>query len=92
MQSEITYKINQKDFEQVLEQKLTSIQKESLLNRYKHIFISTSAAAELLEIHRETVLKYAKAKLIPHQKNGPNYKFCLAHILDLDFQELKRIN
>ena len=89
MESEITYKLSEKDLEQVLERKLTVLLKTTVLERYRDRLISVDAVAEIHGIHRDTVIRYAKANLIPSERQGKLYKFSLAQVLDIDFHQLR---
>jgi excisionase family DNA binding protein len=90
METEIVYKISNKDFEQVLDRKLSDLSKKSALARFQDRLVSVDTVAEIHGIHRDTVIKYANAKLIPHQKKGKLYKFSLAEVLEVNFHELKK--
>lgn len=90
MTSEITYKLNKSDLDQVLTERLAELQTTAVLGRFKDRLISVDTVAEIHGIHRETVTKYAAAKLIPHQRDGKLYKFSLYDALLFDFNELRR--
>jgi len=90
MQSEITYKLNAADFDEVLEKKLTDLSKKSILERFRDRLVSVDTVAEIHNIHRDTVVKYANARLLPHIRQGKLYKFSLAEILDINFADLKK--
>jgi excisionase family DNA binding protein len=90
METEIIYKLTHKDFEQVLDRKLESLSKKSMLARFQDRLVSVDTVAEIHGIHRDTVVKYANAKLLPHQKKGKLYKFSLAEVLEVNFNELKK--
>lgn len=91
METEIIYKVSQKDFEKVIDSKLARLQTDSVLGRFKDRFVSAATVAEIHGVHRETVVKYAKAKIIPHTKDGKLYKFSLAAVLEFDFRALRRV-
>lgn len=90
MQSEITYKLNADDLDEVLDRKLADLSKKSVLARFRDRLVSVDTVAEIHNIHRDTVVKYANANLLPHQRKGRLYKFSLAEILEVDFHELKK--
>lgn len=92
METEIVYKIKQKDFEKILSAQLTKIQKESILARFRDRFITVGTVAEIHGVHRDTVIKYCNAKLIEHTREGKLYKFSLAAALEFDFTQLRRIS
>lgn len=90
MESEITYKLNQRDFETILERKLEKLSRDTVLSRFKDRLVSADTVAEIHGIHRDTVIRYAKAKILPHEMKGKLYKFSLATALEFDFHELKK--
>ena len=90
MESEITYKLNQRDFEKVMDTKLETILRKAQISRFRDRLVSADAVAEIHGIHRDTVIRYAKARLIPHEMNGKLYKFSLADVLEFDFHELRK--
>jgi hypothetical protein len=90
METEITYRISQKDFEKVMDTKLENILRKSHSSRYKDRLVSADTVAEIHAIHRDTVIRYAKAKILPHEMQGKLYKFSLADVLEFDFHELRR--
>jgi len=90
MTPEITYKLNKSDFDQVIADRLAELQTVAVLGRYKDRLIGVDTVAEIHGIHRDTVTKYAAAKLIPHQRTGKLYKFSLYDALLFDFNELRR--
>lgn len=89
MESEITYKLSEKDLEQVLERKLLNLTKTAVLNRFQDRLISVDTVAEIHGVHRDTVIRYANARLIPFERKGRLYKFSLAQILEVDFHQLR---
>lgn len=89
MESEITYKLNEKDLDQVLDRKLKDLNKMAVLSRFRDRLISVDAVAEIHGVHRDTVIRYAKLNLIPSERQGKLYKFSLAQILELDFHQLR---
>lgn len=91
MEAEITYKLKERDFNKILDTKLEGIVKKGVLGRYRDRMISANAVAEIHGIHRDTVIKYARAKLIPHTHNNKLYKFSLADVLEFDFSALRRV-
>lgn len=90
METEITYRISQKDFEKVMDTKLETILRKSQTSRYKDRLVSADTVAEIHNIHRDTVIRYAKSKILPHEMVGKLYKFSLADVLEFDFHELRR--
>lgn len=90
MKTEIIYSLNKQDFDEVLSEKLIDLQKEAVLSRYKDRLISVDTVADIHNVHRETVTKYAAAKLIPYTREGKLYKFSLYDVLQIDFTELRR--
>ena len=91
LEAEITYKIKGKDFDEILSRRLEGLKKEAVLARYKDVWVSVQTVCEIHNLHRDTVIKYANANLIPHRHEGKLYKFSLAAVLDFDFYELKKM-
>jgi len=89
MESEITYKLSEKDLETVLERKLRDLTTIAVLNRFQDRLISVDTVADIHGVHRDTVIRYAKARLIPFEREGRLYKFSLAQILEVDFHRLR---
>jgi excisionase family DNA binding protein len=90
METEIVYKLSDKDFDEVLGRKLSDLQKTAAFSRFQDRLVSVDTVAEIHGIHRDTVVKYANARLLPHHKKGKLYKFSLAEILEVNFHELKK--
>lgn len=90
MDAEITYKLNKSDLDQVLTERLAELQKAAVLGRFKDTLVSVNTVAEICKVDRDTVTKYAAAKLIPYQRAGKLYKFSLFDVLQFDFNELRR--
>lgn len=92
METEIIYKVTQRDFEKIIDRKLEKLQRDAVLSRYKDRFVTVGTVAEIHGVHRDTVIKYANAKLLPHTREGKIYRFSLAAALAFDFHELRRIS
>lgn len=90
MQTEIIYKVTKNDLDTVITEKLEKLTKDSVLARFRGVLISPAAVAELHQVHRDTVLKYAKTGLIKFIKVGKLYKFDLSEVLQYDFNELRK--
>ncbi len=89
MESEITYKLSEKDLDQVLDKKLRDLNKSAVLGRYRDRLITVDTVADIHGVHRDTVIRYAKLNLIPCERQGKIYKFSLAQILEVDFHQLR---
>lgn len=91
METEIIYKLSQKDFQKSISSELVKLKNETVLARYRDRLVSVATVAEIHNVHRDTVIKYAKAKLLPHSTTGKLYKFSLADALEFDFNALRRV-
>jgi hypothetical protein len=90
MEAQIVYHIQQTDFESVLSKKLSELQKEAAYSRFRGTLVSPDVVAAIHNVHRDTVIKYSKFNLLPHQKKGTHYKYDLKEALQFDFHELKK--
>lgn len=90
MQTEIIYKLTDNDLEEVLDRKLHELQTKSILSRFTDRLVGADTVADIHGVHRATVLKYANAHLLPHQRTGKLYKFSLAEVLQVNFHDLKK--
>lgn len=91
METEIVYKVTQRDFEKIIDKKLQRLQNETVLARYRDRLVSVATVAEIHGVHRDTVIKYANLGLIPYKKEGRAYQFSLADALTFDFKDLRKV-
>jgi hypothetical protein len=91
METKIVYELTEKDLDKVLLMRLKKLKTDAVLGRFADRMVSADTVAEIHGVHRNTVIKYALAKLLPHVKNGKLYKFSLAAVLEFDFKELRRV-
>ena len=92
-QAEIFYKLNDSDFEKVLDKKLSTILLTSFLNKFENVLVGTKDVAKFHSVNERTVLNYINDGLIvPEVKLGENdhHQFRLSYALTLDFKELQR--
>lgn len=90
MTSEIIYRLNEADFQKVIKESLEDLQKTAILGRFADRLISADTVADIHNMHRDTVIRYAKAGLIEHQHTERLYKFQLSYVLALNFHDLKK--
>ena len=77
------------DLDTLLTKKLTEIQNAATLARYQDREVCTNTVADIHKVDRDTVLRYAKAGLIPHRREGKLYLFSMRTVLKLDFHQLR---
>lgn len=91
--AEIFYKLNDSDFEKVLDKKLSNILQTSFLNKFDNVLVGTKDVAKFHSLNERTVLNYIKDGLIvPEIKIGENdhHQFRLSYVLTLDFNDLRK--
>jgi len=81
-QPRIVYEVSEQDL-------ATDLSKRSVLERFRDRLISAKAVAEIHNTTADTVIRYAKARLIPYEMRGKLYKFSLAEVLQIDFHQLR---
>ena len=92
-QTEINYKISQKDFDEMIDKKLSKLVLVGFLNRYDNVLVGTKEVAKFHSVNERTVLNYIKDGLIqPEVKLGENdhHLFRLSYALTLDFKDLQK--
>lgn len=92
-QAEIFYKLNDSDFEKVLDKKLSTILQTSFLNKFDNVLVGTKDIAKFHSVNERTILNYIKDGLIvPEVKLGEkdHHQFRLSYALTLDFKELQK--
>ena len=90
MQAEITYKLSETDLSKVLDEKLNSLARAAAFGQFTGRLVSADTVAEIHDVHRDTVLKYAKAGLLECQHTARLYKFQLSYILNINFHDLRK--
>lgn len=90
MESRTILQLDEADLNAVLEEKLTALSRAAVLGQFAGRIVSADAAAEILGVHRNTLLSYAKAGLIECQHTGKLWKFQLSHILTINMHDLKK--
>jgi len=88
--SRVVFEVSEQDLNKVLDEKLATIQKTSVLGRFRDRLVSAKCVAEIHGKKPDTVLKYAKAGKIPSVREGQFFKFSLAEALEFDFTALRR--
>lgn len=89
-QPRIVYEVSRHDLSQAITDTLEQLTRERVLARFTDRLVSVNTVAEIHGVNRDTVIKYATAKLIPHQKDGKLYKFKLSEALEIDFNKLRQ--
>jgi hypothetical protein len=74
----------------VLTNVLEPIVRNAQTARFTDRLVSADTVADIHGIHTDTVIRYAKARLIPHEMKGKLYKFSLAAALEFNFHDLRR--
>lgn len=94
MKHQTIYQLDKNDFTEAIGDQLKQLVNETVLARYRDRLVSVATVCEIHGVHRDTVIRYAKAGLIPYIRAGADgklYKFSLADALQFDFKELRRI-
>jgi len=78
------------DLKRVVQEELTELSKSAVLGQFAGRLVCADTVADIHAVHRDTVLRYANARLIPHIKEGKLYKFELSEVLALNFHDLKK--
>lgn len=89
-QPKIVYEVGRQELNQAITDTLEQLNSERFLARFNDRLVSVNTVAEIHGVNRDTVVKYATAKLIPHQRNGKLYKFKLSDALEFDFNKLRQ--
>jgi len=84
------FQLDEADFKKVITDELANLQKAAILGQFAGRLVSVDTVAEIHGIHRDTVLRYAKAGLIEYEQTGKLYKFQLSYILNINFHDLKK--
>lgn len=86
MTEEVTYKLSQRDFAEVIEKTLTQQVEDKIFNRFEGITINAKTACKIMNITNPTMHTYIKAGiLIPEDRvSGGDIYFSLAQILKFD--------
>lgn len=88
----VVYELQKADLDQAITDRLEALQREAVLGRFSGRLVSVNTVAEIHNVKRDTVTKYAKLGLLPHLKTGKLYKFDLSKAMQFDFNELRRIS
>jgi hypothetical protein len=86
MESEVIYKLSQKDFEEVIEKSISKQVEDRIFNRFESTTINAKTACHILRISAPTMHTYIKAgHLIPEDRvSGGDIYFSLSQILKFD--------
>ena len=90
MKIQTIYQLEEADFKKVITEELAELQKAAILGQFAGRLVSVDTVAEIHDIHRDTVLRYAKAGLLDYQQTGKLYKFQLSYILEINFHDIKK--
>lgn len=90
MKSQTILQLDEADLDQVLERKLAGLTEKSVLARFEDRLVSADTAAEILDVHRDTLIGYARAGIIECQHSGKLWKFQLSYILTVNMHDIKK--
>ena len=90
MKSQVILQLDEADLKKVLAEELSELASAAVLGQFSGRLVSVDTVADIHDIHRDTVLRYATAGLIPYIKTGKLWKFQLSDILQINFHELKK--
>jgi len=91
MKTQTILHLEESDFNKVLDEKLSELATAAILGQFSGRLVSADTVADIHDVHRDTVLRYASAGILPHLKVGKLYKFQLSEILRINFHDLKKI-
>jgi len=91
MKTQTILQLEESDFNKVLDEKLSELASAAVLGQFSGRLVSADTVADIHDVHRDTVLRYATAGIIPYIKTGKLYKFQLSEILRINFHDLKKI-
>lgn len=91
MKSTTILQLDEADLDRVLDEKINGLATAAILGQFSGRLVSADTVADIHAVHRDTVLRYATAGIIPYIKTGKLYKFQLSDILRLNFHDLKKI-
>lgn len=90
MQSITILQLNEADLDKKLDEKLEKLAEKSVLARFEDRLVSADTAAEILDVHRDTLIGYARAGIIECQHIGKLWKFQLSYILKVNMHDIKK--
>lgn len=90
MNQKIVYELNALDLKKVIVEELKELTQIAVLGQFSGRTIRADTAADILGVHRDTIIRYAKAGLIESVKDGRLWKFQLSHILSINMHDLKK--
>ena len=91
MKLQTILQLDEADLNKVMTERLSELTRGAVLGQFAGRLVSADTVANIHDVHRDTVLRYAKAGIIPYIRTGKLYKFQLSEILQLNFHELKKI-
>lgn len=90
MNQKIVYELDVIDLKKVIADELKDLIQISVLDQFSRKLIRADTAADILGVHRETLIRYVKAGMIDGVKEGRLWKFQLSYILSINMYELKK--
>jgi len=91
MKTQTILQLDEADLKKVLADELGELATAAILGQFSGRLVSADTVADIHDVHRDTVLRYATAGIIPYIKTGKLYKFQLSEILRINFHNLKKI-
>lgn len=90
MKTQTILQLDEADLKKVLNEELTELSRSAVLGQFSGRLVSADTAADIHGVHRDTILRYAKAGMIECQHVGRLWKFQLSHILSINMHDLKK--
>jgi len=92
MTEEITYKLSQRDFQEVIENTLAKQIEDKIYNRFEGVTINAKTACHILRISNPTMHTYIKnGYLVPEDRvSGGDLYFSLSQILKFNKVEVQK--
>ncbi|HBL77744.1 MAG: hypothetical protein A2W90_02445 [Bacteroidetes bacterium GWF2_42_66] len=85
----IVYEVDKRELTEAITETLTELVNTTAYERFRDRLVSVDVVAQIHDVNRQTVIKYANAQLIPATREGKLYKFVLADALQFDFRKLR---
>lgn len=86
----VIYELTEADLEKVIDAKLGQLAERAVLGRFSGRMVSADTVADIYGVHKDTIIRHAKAMHLPHEHSGKLWKFPLDKILALDLADIKK--
>jgi hypothetical protein len=90
MKTQTILQLDEADLRKVMAEELSELSRAAVLGQFAGRLVSADTVADIHDVHRDTVIRYATAGILPYIKIGKLWKFQLSEILTVNFHELKK--